>query len=454
LIIQLRDSLCRPGLTLSILLLGQPGDLLIASPIRKWNPRTLYLFNRGAQEFLYNMAFGVAMIFMVTEVRLNPLQLVLVGTVLEGTIFVFEVPTGIVADVYSRRLSIIIGVFIVGLSMLVWAVPNFAGILLAQFIWGVGYTFTSGATSAWLVDEVGEGNAGPVFLRAAQIESMAAVGGTIAAMIIGSFSLQLPMMLSGALFMVLGLLLVAVMDETGFSPTPKEDRTTFQQMGHTFIEGVRSVRGKPVLIALLAVTAILGAASEGIDRLWIAHVVTDIGFPDVILPAFLPIRELQPVHWLNGADLLMGIAIAWALRLSERFNLARSQRSLAVSLIVLTALRIGLTVWFALAGGFWAAILAMMLMSITRMLREPLTEIWLNQQIDSKVRATVLSMNGQADAIGQAAIGPLFGWVGSAYSIRSALIAAGLTLVPTLPLYSGTLGKKGLVERVPADGEI
>jgi hypothetical protein len=36
----------------------------------------------------------------------------------------------------------------------------------------------------------------------------------------------------------------------------------------------------------------------------------------------------------------------------------------------------------------------------------------------------------------------LFGWIGSAYSIRAALIAAGLTLAPVLPIYGSTLGKK------------
>jgi DHA3 family tetracycline resistance protein-like MFS transporter len=45
--------------------------------------------------------------------------LVLVGTVLEPSVFIFEIPTGIVADVYSRRLSIIIGQVLIGLGFMV-----------------------------------------------------------------------------------------------------------------------------------------------------------------------------------------------------------------------------------------------------------------------------------------------------------------------------------------------
>jgi MFS family permease len=73
----------------------------------------------GTQAFLFSMIFSVNMIYMVSTANLSPLQLVLVGTVLEGTIFIFEIPTGIVADVYSRRLSIVIGVLITGVSFLV-----------------------------------------------------------------------------------------------------------------------------------------------------------------------------------------------------------------------------------------------------------------------------------------------------------------------------------------------
>ena len=116
-------------------------------------------------------AFTVIMVFQVTEVGLNPLQLVLLGTTLEVTALLFEVPTGVVADVYSRRLSVIIGVFIIGVGMAMQALPTFGLLLLAQVVWGIGYTFTSGATDAWLVDEVGDQNAGEVFLRASSTSS-------------------------------------------------------------------------------------------------------------------------------------------------------------------------------------------------------------------------------------------------------------------------------------------
>ena len=117
------------------------------------------------------MIFTMSALYQVQRAQLSVIQLVLVGTVLELSIFLFEIPTGMVADAVSRRLSVILGVFLIGAGFLLeGALPIFATILLAQVLWGLGYTFTSGATQAWITDEIGEAAAwilpAPTLLRA------------------------------------------------------------------------------------------------------------------------------------------------------------------------------------------------------------------------------------------------------------------------------------------------
>jgi hypothetical protein len=55
--------------------------------------------------------------------------------------------------------------------------PVFGTVALAQGIWGLGYTFTSGATEAWVADELGEAHAGQAFLLGSQAGT---VGGLVA----------------------------------------------------------------------------------------------------------------------------------------------------------------------------------------------------------------------------------------------------------------------------------
>ena len=115
--------------------------------LKKVDSYKLFIGISFSYRFNWALMTTVSMVFMVTVVGLDPLQMVLVGTVLELSAFLFEIPTGIVADVYSRRRSIIIGYFMVGSGyMLLGLFPRFNVILLSQVIWGVGSTFLSGAS--------------------------------------------------------------------------------------------------------------------------------------------------------------------------------------------------------------------------------------------------------------------------------------------------------------------
>jgi MFS transporter, DHA3 family, tetracycline resistance protein len=415
---------------------------VVRGKLRNSDARRVYWLNEGAQELFFASIFSVYMLYQVTVARLDALQLVLVGTVLEGTILVFEIPTGVIADMISRRLSILVGVFITGLSFLVpVAFPVFGGFLLASALWGFGYTFTSGATSAWIVDEVGEPAAGPVFLRGAQVGQLAGVVGVLAGALIGGLDLRLPILLGALGFMALGLVLALVMPETGFRPLPAEQRSSWAQMGHTFREGIRVVRRRPLLVTIFAVTAIFGAFSEGYDRLWTAHLVDGIGFP--------ALDGVQPVHWLAAMSIAASLATAWLTgRLRARLDTTQP-RHVTVTLVAAYTLVAAGVIGLALTRSIGAAVVLWMLVAIARDVGRPLQETWLNQQVDSPVRATVLSMSGQMDAAGQVLGGPIFGAIGRARSIRTVFLIAGLSLAPAIGLYARTL-RRPAAERATA----
>jgi len=134
------------------------------------DPTRMYLFIEIAASTLFPMIFVASSLYQVTTAGLSPLQLVLIGTALEVSAFVFEIPTGVIADIYSRKLSIIIGFSLMGIGFFVeGSFPAFLPILIAQAIWGLGYTFTSGASQAWISDEIGEDKANKLFLRATRV---------------------------------------------------------------------------------------------------------------------------------------------------------------------------------------------------------------------------------------------------------------------------------------------
>lgn len=392
----------------------------------------VYILLIGGGSFFSTLVFTVNLIYQVQIVHLNPLQLVLVGTILEGTAFLFEVPTGIVADVYSRRLSIIIGVFLLGGGLaLQGVVPRFGVILLAQVIWGIGYTFTSGATEAWLTDEIGVERANPLFLRASQFGLIGSIVAVAIATAIGNVSLQAPILIGGGLYFVMGVVLVVVMPELGFTPTPRAERTTWQVMGGQLKSGVSLVRRSHVLLTILGIMAFSGAATESYDRLSTDHFLTNFAFPTF--------AGWKPVVWLGIFSIVGRLVNIGAFEIIRRRLDTNSHRAVARALTISTALLVVCYLGFALAGNLALVAIASTGVWMFRRINNPLQTAWINQHVDSGVRATVLSISSQSDAVGQIAGGPVIGYVGLLASVRAALVVGGGILTPALLLYAQTL---------------
>src|SRR5215218_2360999 len=88
---------------------------------RPAHPDRVFLTIAATAAFVSTLVFTIAPVYRFRTAGLDDLQLVLVGTVLEAAVFVFEIPTGVVADRWSRKWSVIIGHAGIGLGLLIEA---------------------------------------------------------------------------------------------------------------------------------------------------------------------------------------------------------------------------------------------------------------------------------------------------------------------------------------------
>ena len=413
--------------------------------MRRFSATTTWYVYEGVASFFWTLSFTVAAVFFVLELGLSPLELVLVGTAMELAVFVFEVPTGIVADTYGRKRSVVIGMFVLGGSyLLVGTATASLGAILAYAVWGFGWTFLSGAFDAWLADEVGEERLGGIYHRAAQIERVATLAGIGASVGLAQIDLRLPILLGGAGTIALAALLLVAMPETGFRPSPREGRNHLAAMAATGREGVRTVRGRPLLLALLGATAFFGMWSETFDRLWEAHFLENVGLPGI--------GELEPVVWfgiLNAGGVLLAIAVAAPLgkRLAEA-----GQARAAWALFCLDAFLLASALVFAVAGSLWLAVTAYWATRVARNVAGPVFITWLQRSVgETEARATVLSITNQADAVGQWTGGPVLGVLGNAFGIRAALAAGAFCMTPALWLYGRAARHAGRIEELETE---
>lgn len=410
--------------------------------ISKRDAFRVYLLLQGATSLGFGLVFTVNMVYQASVVGLSPLQLVLVGTLLEGTLFVFEVPTGVVADVYSRRLSILLGLALTGAGFVVeGSVARFGAIVLAQVLWGLGITFMSGATQAWIADEVGEARAGRAFVRGAQAGMIGSLVAIPLSVGLASANIQLAIVTGGLLFVALAVVLALIMPEHGFTPTPPEERESWRGMARAFSVGIRLVRGRTVLVIFVGASAIFGLASEGFDRLWTPHLLNDFAFPAV---------GLNTVTWFGLIGAAATLLSLPATEIVRRGVEVGHSRGAAWVLLLSSAGVLGLMILFAAADRIGLAIGAFLLVRVLQSVSEPVFSAWVNPHIESGVRATVFSVASQLNAVGQIAGGPGVGWIGSRVSIRAALMTSALLLAPVLPLFARAVRE---TERAAASAE-
>ena len=390
----------------------------------------VYLALAAVNGLLRTTIWTTAAVSFINRAHLGPFQLVLLGTVMEASIFLLEIPTGMVADVAGRRRSVVTGTLLMGAaSTVTGAIPVFPAMLAAQALWGFGYTFTSGATEAWIAGEVGDRALGPLLLRGAQYARAGAVAGIGLSVALASAGLGLPMIVGGAIQLALGACLARAMPETGFQPAARAAGGSWRRLSAVARDGLGAARRDRVLLAMFAIALLAGMSTEGVDRLRELHLIREVGLPGL--------GGLGAVAWFGIIEAgAMAISVAVIEPVRRRLDTG-DRRAMSGLLLVLVAVEAAAMVTFGLAAGFALAVTALFAYSGARGLRDPIYAAWVVPMIEPRLRATVLSGLGQADAVGEILGGPAIGLVATAAGPGLAIAASAAPLAPVAALLLG-----------------
>ena len=389
---------------------------------------TVYLVRAFVVAFAFTLYATLSGVYRIQDVGLDAFQLVLVGTVLEATVLLFELPTGVLADAVSRRWSMIVGTVLIGTGFLIeGALPVLAAVLIAQAVWGLGVAFESGAVEAWLSDEIGEAAANRAFLRAAQVQNIAVLLAVPVAGWLGHGSLATPLIAGGAGYLLLSGFLFLALREGGFASVGGSERNPFRAIPRTLSRATELGARRPLVWTILGVALFAGASSETFDRLWEARLIDGPGLP----------AGFDAATWfaiLTGATAVLGIAAAeLARRGLERRDVGGTDRRPLVALLFgVTVVQGGAVMAFGLSGRLDLAVAMYLLTRVSRTVHAPLLRAWLNRELDPATRATAFSAAGFADALGQVSMGPLLGFVAAALGMPVAFVIAGLLLGPAV----------------------
>jgi hypothetical protein len=165
----------------------------------------------------------VTSVYLVLVARLEPAELVLLGTGAALVVFVAEIPAGVFADVVSRQWSIAVGHVVSAVGMVLTGLTtNFVILFGAQALWALGWAFTGGADVAWITDELDRPHLIDRVLaaRARWELTGAALGLAVAGLVAAAAGLAAAVLALGTGLGLLAAYVLAAFPETAFRPAP------------------------------------------------------------------------------------------------------------------------------------------------------------------------------------------------------------------------------------------
>ncbi|HET6282448.1 MAG TPA: MFS transporter [Polyangia bacterium] len=383
-----------------------------------WGINTLFLLDAGLSN---TAAFAANAFFTVGQV-------------------LFEVPTGVVADIWGRRTSYLLGAATLLLSTLLYlamwqARAPMWGWAIASMLLGLGFTFFSGATEAWLADALAFTGAkdalDAVLARGQTVAGVAMLTGAVGGGFIAQVTnLGVPYVIRSLL---LGLTLAVAafaMKDLGFVP----DASTLGPL-----KRVRS---------LLRESFDHGLRKPAIRWLMLAAPFTmGVGFFAfyAMQPYLLQLYGNQQAFGIAGlaAAAVAGSQVVAGL-IAPQVRRLFSRRTDV--LILSTAIGVVCLAVLGWTSHFWVAVVLLITWALSGAICMPLRQSYLNGLIPSAQRATILSFDNLMGSAGGVVTQPALGRVADLSGYPAAYLASAVVQTAALPFLA--LARR---QRAPSD---
>ena len=390
-----------------------------------WGINTLFLLDAGlnnAQAFAANAFFTAGMV-------------------------IFEVPTGVVADTYGRRTSYLLGAATLLLSTLLylWMWQTHAPLLgwaISSILLGLGFTFFSGATEAWLVDALA--SAGVKDSLEAVLSKGQVVGG--AAMLTGSVAggfiaqetnLGVPYLIRSVL---LGLTLVSAfvwMKDLGF--TPDRSKGVLVEVRRVLRDSIdNGWRNPPVRWLMLAALCAGGVDIFAFYALQ-PYLLELYGDPGAFGIAGLAAAIVA------GTEMVAGLIVPRLRHLFPRRTHA---------LIITSLIGAGALAALGLTRSFPVAVALLVVWGLTFSIGMPIRQAYINGIIPSQQRATVLSFDSLMSSAGGVVAQPALGRVADLFGYSRAYVVGALLQLTAVPFIALARRENAASDRIEADDRV
>ncbi len=393
-----------------------------------------YLILTALQTLAASLIWGINTLFLL-DAGLSLTEAFVANAAFTAGMVLFEIPTGVVADTFGRRVS-----FILGAATLLVTTAAYLGLwyvdagigwwILVSALIGLGFTFFSGATEAWLVDALHatgyDGGIEKVFGRGQTVTGAATLVGTIGGGFLGQISLGLPYIARSVLLLVVIAAAMMWMRDIGYEPV-RGVNVAGQVKGLLKSSVEHGLRNPPIRLFMFGAPFATGIA------IWVfyafqPYLLELFGDPDATYLAGIAAAVFAIAQMVGGS------AVGLVRRVFE------TRTAVIITEIVLAGIAlvgVGLAQMLEIPIGFWVAIVLLTVTALVWALSGPMQQAYMNDCIPSEQRATVLSFASLMGSAGGVVAQPALGRVADVYSLGTGYIVAGVVYMLRLPFIIG-----------------
>ena len=381
----------------------------------------LLLFNTLAASFIW----GVNTLFLL-DAGLSNLEAFAANAFFTVGQVIFEVPTGVVADMWGRRVSYMLGALTLGVSTLLylWAWQIHAPFwywAVTSILLGLGFTFFSGATEAWLVDALHytgyKGNLEGVFAKGQIVGGIAMLTGSVAGGFIAQMSnLGVPYIFRAAFLGITFVLAFIFMKDLGF--TPRKGGSAVKHMKEILVTSVNQGFKVPSIRWVM----IAGPFGAGVG-FYVFYAMQ---------PFLLQLYGNKEAYGIAGlaAAIVAGAQIVGGILAVHIGKLFSKRTTVLLTGIILNT---AVLVLLGVITNFWIAIAVLVIWGLLFAAVGPVRSAYLNGLIPSKERATVLSFDSLVSSSGGVVIQPALGRAADIWSYSFSFVIGAAFTVMALP---------------------
>jgi MFS family permease len=384
--------------------------------------------------YLYKLLWGLGMglaipvlVLYYLDRGVSLLGFMILMTILNLSTFIFEVPTGVVADKFSRKWSVCSGSALMVVSVVMMLTTTNYGLLALGFLcWGIGQSLVSGADSALLFDSLQaagkEGRFQTIIGNAISLGLAMTVFGTIAGgLLIKWGGLSTPMWTWLSLGVAVAIIAATFEEPPMLKAARDQNRgVTMRAQIADYVAHLRTSFGfvsrNRALLALILMSMVL-------MRLW-ATTERPFAQPHLTTFGYNP-EQISYLHTLFY--LIAAILAKNSKRITAWFGDKEGGAMLAIGFVGSVAVLLMVN-----AGSGVVAVIGLSCIYVVHGLSQPLIQNSLNQRVTSEQRASCLSIANMGNSLLGVFLGPLFGYLADAWSLQTSLLIYQWTFIPLL----------------------